>query len=144
MTVFIDTGVFYAHHDSEAARHESARALMDAVMAGEFGQPYTNDYVVDEAITLTRKRTGDFDAALSIANRILGRESFPDVITVTQVSRAQFEEAISLFERYDDHDLSFTDATILETCNRDGIDAVASFDDDFDGLVGRIDPTNRA
>ncbi len=44
-------------------------------------------------------------------------------------------------ERYDDHGLSFTDASLTECVEDEAIDAVLSFDDDFDGLVERIDPT---
>jgi predicted nucleic acid-binding protein len=144
MTIFVDTGVFYAHHDNDAVRHDAARAMMSDILEGKYGQPYTNDYVIDETVTLTRKRTHDFDAALSIANRILGREEFPEVITVLHLSQAQFDDALAVFEKYADHDLSFTDATIVAACNRHGVDAVVSFDDDFDGLVDRIDPTNRS
>ena len=66
------------------------------------------------------------------------------VFVDTHVSRTRFEESIDVFERYADRDPSFTDATIIAACNRDGIDAVVSFDGDFDRLIDRIDPTNRS
>ena len=140
MSVFADTGVFFAHHDRAAARHEAATTAMRAVLSGRFGQPYTSDYVVDEAITLTRKRTESYDDAWAIGQRILGRDDYPDVIELTTVTPGLFEDALETFETYSDHPLSFTDASTIAVVERKGIDAVLSFDDDFDGLVERIDP----
>nr|WP_281244049.1 PIN domain-containing protein [Halobiforma haloterrestris] len=59
---------------------------------------------------------------------------------MVRVSAVIFDDAVDLFERYDDQALSFTDATTVALCRRHGIDAVMSFDDDFDGIVERIDP----
>lgn len=47
---------------------------------------------------------------------------------------------MSIFERDDDHGLSFTDATTVAIVKADGIDRVLSFDDDFDGLIDRLPP----
>lgn len=141
MSVFIDTGVFFAQHDRAAARNESAVTGLKAVFEGRFGQPYTSDYVVDEAITLTRTRTESFDDAWTIGQRILGRGPYPDRIEVTPVTPDLFEATLETFATYDDHSLSFTDASILAVVEQQNIDAVLSFDDNFDGLVDRIDPS---
>jgi len=58
------------------------------------------------------------------------------------VSAAAFAEAVDVFERFDDQQLSFTDATIVALSERLDIDRVLSFDDDFDGLLERIDPAS--
>lgn len=140
MSVFVDTGVFFAHHDTDAARHEDAVDAFDALLDGEYGQPYTNDYVLDETVTLTRARTGSIEAATTVASRILGDEPFPCVIDLLHVQPDDVHASLAAFRRYDDHDLSFTDASILALCESRGIDAVLSFDTDFDGLVDRIEP----
>ncbi|ELY64375.1 type II toxin-antitoxin system VapC family toxin [Natronococcus jeotgali] len=140
MTVFIDTGVFFAHHDVAAARHDAATDAMRAVLTGRFGQPYTSDYVFDEAITLTRTRTGSYDDAWTLGRRILGRGSYPDRIELATITPELFEATLETFERYADHSLSFTDASTIALVEDYDLDAVLSFDDDFDGLVDRIDP----
>lgn len=140
MSVFVDTGVFFAHHDTDAARHEDAVSAFDELLDGAYGQPYTNDYVLDETVTLTRVRTGSFDAADTVARRILGEEPFPHVFDLIHVESDDVRASLETFRRYDDHDLSFTDATIVSLCESRGIDAVLSFDTDFDGLVERIEP----
>lgn len=140
MTVLIDTGVLYADHDTDASRHDDANTALDAVYDGEYGHPYVSDYIYDEAVTLTRRRSGTFAAAQQLGARIRGIDPFPSVYELLDVSTVVFAEANEIFERYDDHPLSFTDATTIALLERHDIDGVMSFDDDFDGLVPRIDP----
>ena len=56
-----------------------------------------------------------------------------------RVDHATFDDALDVFETYDDQGLSFTDTTSVAVCARAGLDRVLSFDDDFDGLVERLD-----
>jgi predicted nucleic acid-binding protein len=56
MSLLVDTGVLYAHHDKDAKHHEAAKEAMTAALKGEYGQPYVTDYVYDETVTLTRRR----------------------------------------------------------------------------------------
>jgi hypothetical protein len=140
MSVFVDTGVFFAHHDTDADRHEDAVAAFDELLDGAYGQPYTSDYVLDETVTLTRVRTSSFDAAETVASRILGDDPFPKVFDMIHVEPDDVQASLETFRRYADQDLSFTDASSVHLCESRGIDAVLSFDDDFDGLVERIEP----
>jgi len=140
MSVLVDTGVLYAHHDADASRHGDAVAAVDVVLDGSFGQPYVSDYVYDESVTLARRRTGSFEAAKALSDRILGANGFPAVFEMLHLRRDDFDAAVETWTRYDDQTLSFTDATIIALCERRGIDGVLSFDDDFDGLLTRHDP----
>jgi hypothetical protein len=140
MSVLVDTGVFFAHHDRDAEHHDAAVDAFDELLDGEYGQPYTNDYVLDETVTLTRTRTGSFEAADAVARRILGEGSFPPVVEMLHVEPDDVRASLGVFRRYDDHDLSFTDATVVAQCESRGIDAVLTFDADFDGVVDRIEP----
>lgn len=97
--------------------------------------------MVDEAITLTRTRTGSFEDAWTIGQRILGRGPYPDHIELATMTPDLFDATLETFEAYDDHSLRFTDASVLAVVEQQNIDAVLSVDDDFDGLVDRIDPT---
>lgn len=141
MSVFVDTGVLFAHHDTDAERHEQAVAAFDELLDGTYGQPYTSDYVLDEVVTLTRVRTGSFEAANTVARRILGEDSFPNVLELLHVEPDEVTAALETFRRYEDQNLSFTDASIIHLCESRGIDAVLSFDDDFDGLIERVAPS---
>lgn len=140
MSLFIDTGVFYAQSDRDASRHSTANEAFRAVLSGEHGRLYTSDYVFNETVTLTRKRTGRFEYAKQVGDRILGDGDFPAAIEIINVSDELFDRSLETFERYNDHDLSFTDASIIALVQDQSIDAVLAFDDDFDGIVPRIDP----
>lgn len=141
MTVLVDTGVLYADHDTDASRHSGASDALDAVYDGVYGHPYVSDYIYDEAVTLALRRCHSFESASQLGKRLRGVSPFPAVYEMLHVSAAAFADAIEVFERYDDQALSFTDATTIALCQRHDIDAVLSFDDDFDGIVSRIDPT---
>ncbi|WP_336134019.1 type II toxin-antitoxin system VapC family toxin [Natronomonas amylolytica] len=138
MSVFVDTGVFYAHQHERASRHDVATDALRATLSGEYGRLYTSDYVHDEAVTLVRKRTGSFEGTKAVSDRILDSGS---PISILQVDRPRVRESVETFERYRDHDLSFTDATIISQVEANDIDTVLSFDDDFDGIVDRTDPS---
>lgn len=144
MSVFLDTGLYYALQNEGSSRHESARSAFDAVLRGRFGVAFTSEYVYDEAVTLVRKRTGSFDEAKTVGDRIAGRGRYPDTVDFQFVSRREFGSAVETFERYDDQPLSFTDATTVALVERFGIDRVLAFDDDFDGVVDRLDPNTVA
>ena len=140
MSIFVDTGVFYALQNQRATLHEEAVESLGTLLEGEYGTIYTSDYVYDETVTLVRERTGDYTEAKAVGDRILGRGSYPDAVTVLPITEDRFDDAVETFELYRDHSLSFTDASTIALVDSFEIDAVLSFDDDFDGLVERIDP----
>jgi predicted nucleic acid-binding protein len=61
-------------------------------------------------------------------------------ICTPRMSGSHHETAVTVFERYNDQALSFTDATTAALLERHAIDGVLSFDDDLDGVVKRFDP----
>jgi predicted nucleic acid-binding protein len=140
MTVFVDSGVFYAHADRAANRHDTAQEALSEILRGEYGQPCTSDYVYDESVTLTLARTGDHGKAVTVGQRIRGDGAFPSLVHLHHVNAQVFDEAIAIFEQYDDQRLSVTDATTVAMARHHDIDHVLAFDDDFDGLVDRLDP----
>ena len=141
MSVLVDTGVLYAHHDEGSSRHDSAVAAMNAINRGEYGQPFVSDYIYDEVVTLTRTRANDFEPARRIGRRIRGAGEFTSPFRMLHVTAERFDAAVAAFERYDDQPLSFTDAASVALCEREGIDRICSYDDDFDGIVDRFDPS---
>ncbi|MEZ3117663.1 type II toxin-antitoxin system VapC family toxin [Halobaculum sp. MBLA0147] len=140
MSVFVDTGVFYAHHDTDASRHETAAdALRVVLQSDQYGWITTSDYVYDEVVTLTQRRTGDREAGLEVGRRLRG-DGYPDAIELLHTSRSVFDDAVAIQETYDDQTLSFTDAVTVATVEYHDLDTVLSFDDDFDGVTDRLSP----
>ncbi|MFC5136111.1 MULTISPECIES: type II toxin-antitoxin system VapC family toxin [Haloferacaceae] len=141
MSVFVDTGVFYAHHDVDASRHDVAtEALTEVLRSADYGHVMASDYVYDESVTLTYRRTGRMADAIELGRRIRGVDPFPDAIDLLYTSQPLFGKAVERFEQYADHGLSFTDAMTVALVESHDIDTVLSFDDDFDGLVDRLVP----
>jgi len=140
MSIVIDTSVFYAVQNERSANYDAAKVALSKAITGAFGRPFTTDYVYDETITLVRSRTNSFREASLAGDRILGRNGFPDAIDLITVSEELFDSSVTTFERYHDHALSFTDASTIALAEEYDFDAVLAFDDDFDGIVRRLDP----
>lgn len=141
MSVFVDTGVLDAHHDTDASRHETAvNALITVLESAEYGRVLTSEYIYDEEVTLTYRRTGRMADAIELGRRIRGRDPYPESTDLIHSSRVQFEEATTRFETIAEHGLSFTDVMTVVLGEHHGVDAVLSFDDDFDGIIDRLDP----
>lgn len=139
MSVFVDTGLFYALQNTRAQNHDEAERALTAVNSGRYGRPYTSDYVYDEAVTLVRSHRGYREAKV-VGDRILGEGEFPAAYDLLAVTEDDFESALGVFDTYHDHSLSFTDATTIALMEARRIDALLSFDTDFDGIVERLNP----
>lgn len=142
MSILIDTGVFYAYQDCDATDHEYAMRALHKISQGRWGRVFTTDYIFDESVTLTLKRTRSHKQALRVARRILGEQGYPKLVDVLMMTGPIFRESVLIFEKYHDQGLSFTDATTIAFMHRRGIDRVLTFDDDFDGIVDRLNPAN--
>lgn len=140
MSVFVDTGVFYAHHDTDASRHDVGVEALDAVLqSAEYGQVITSEYIYDEVVTLTHRRTGNISDGIEVGRRIRG-DGYPDAIEILASSSTRFDDAVAVYEEYADHEFSFTAAMTVTMVEHHGIDTVLSFDDDFDGVIDRLAP----
>ncbi len=140
MSVLVDTGVIVAALNERARRHSVAKKAMDAAFTGRYGRIFTTDYVFDDVVTLALKKTHSHKTAMVMANTVLGRDGRPPVFDLLKVTGSIFRDAVEVFEKYSDQELSFTDATTIACMRRRGIDQVLSFDDDFDGIVQRLVP----
>ena len=138
--IFIDTNIFVALANKKDRDHQTSVRLADRLRKGEFGQPYTSDYVFDETVTTALVRTKRQDAAVKAGKLILGSkdESIPPLARLVRVDERTFGEAWASVKSGRFARLSFTDHTILAQMNDLKIDTVLSFDSGFDGIVSRI------
>ncbi len=137
MTVFLDTGIFVAFHNTRDANHTRALELIRTLVEGEFGNAYTSDYIFDEAVTVALVRTGRPENAMAVGRMILGEITAP-FLAILRVGDKAFQEAWRLFSQHADRGLSFTDCTSIALLRTRGIESIVSFDADFDGIVPRI------
>ncbi|MCJ7573581.1 type II toxin-antitoxin system VapC family toxin [Candidatus Bathyarchaeota archaeon] len=137
MSVFVDTGVFVAFHNTRDTNHNRALELLRSIVDGELGTAYTSEYVFDEAVTAALVRTRRPENALAVGRMILGELTAP-FLAILRLDDEAFKEAWRLFPQYAGRGLSFTDCSSITLMRTAGIESIVSFDADFDGIVSRI------
>ena len=138
MTVVLDTSVLAAALNEQDPRHRGARALLSRILKGEFGKPITSEHVLDEGLTLLRKRPGRKDASARFAAFMFGDETGRAPVHLTTTTREDLWRARDLhFQQYE-RKLSFTDCVLVELAREHGA-VIASYDQGFDGLVARVE-----
>lgn len=140
MSVLLDSSVTVATKLDRQPERDQAYAALRRAASGTWGKPVVTDYLVDEAVTVCRARAHSHQAADDLAAFLLGEPPYPRFAQVLRVDEDVFVEARRLFRAYSDRPLSFTDCTNIAVVRLRNVDAILSFDRDFDGLVPRIDP----
>lgn len=120
MSLFVDTGAWYAALDSDDVDHERALAVLSAET-----RPITTDYILVETWRLVAHRLG-----YGVAERFWQslRTGGARLETVEPVDR---ETAWAIGRRYEDQRFSLVDRTSFAVMERLGLRRVASFDSDF-------------
>lgn len=141
--LFLDTSGLVAYYDPSEVHHGAANRLITGIANGEFAYRglFTNDYVVDELLTVLHARV-DHDLAIEALRMLDGT----DAISVLRVPPAVHDEGVRRFERYRDwRELSVTDLVVASQMERREVDHVFALDDDFRKLgfdrVPRFDLT---
>lgn len=127
--IFVDTGAFCAFSDRKDSCHQIAVRQFSLILKDK--QPLiTSNYIIDETYTWLRYRLG-FEIAIQFLHRIREAESSKPRLEVVTINRAIEDKAIRLLEKYDDQDLSFTDATSLVLIKEKKVKKAFSFDRHF-------------
>ena len=123
--IFLDSGGLIAYFVTKDAYHSRAvSAIRRTLRAG--GRFLTTNYVFDEVVTRVRRRGG------YVASRRVGGEILKSkVITRIYVDQELEASAWDLYEKYHDHEFSFTDVVSFAVMDRAGLRDVLTFDDDF-------------
>jgi hypothetical protein len=120
--VLVDAGAWYASLVPTDPDHAAATGWLR-----QNQQPLiTNDYIIDETLTLLRVR-GQKGRALQLADAFLAGS----LGTIHFVTQAEFQEALEVFQRYADKDWSFTDCTSKVVIEKLHITTAFAFDHHF-------------
>jgi uncharacterized protein len=131
MTVFVDTGAWFAYFVRRDPDHQAARTWMR-----QNRQPLvTTDYILDELLTLLKLRENYRVAAAAGEAIWQQRVARIEYVTVEDITRTW-----EVFRQYDDKDWSFTDCTSKVIIERLGITHAFAFDGHFEqfGTVIRM------
>jgi predicted nucleic acid-binding protein len=123
--VFVDTGAFYALAARDDQHHGGARRALRR-LARERRRMVTSTYVVDEAITLLRRRLGHAGAVRW--GEQLAKTSWCEVVEVDQAVR---QAAWQIFVRYRDQEFSFTHCTSFALMRSMDLREAFTFDGHF-------------
>ena len=125
----VDTNVLIGTVDVDDERHDVAMEIVRGMDHGDLPTGRVTNYVVLETLNWIHERKRHSKAVETY--RRLNRSAGFEVLHAPQ---KDFPGAVELFETRET--LSFGDATIATYMQREGIEYVFSFDDDFDALEG--------
>ena len=123
----LDTNVLFASASARDEYHDRARAIIRAIDHGELPEALVTNYVVAETLNLSGEKLGS-DAANQLLDRLVEGAHFE----IVHAPKPDFTAAQAQFRRYSE--LSFIDSTIAAYMQREDIEYLYSFDDDFDTL----------
>ena len=125
--IILDSSFLVAYKIENDEHHEKAKAFMNEIVNGKFGQIFTTDYIFDETVTVTKRKANSKTAA-EIGKFLLDSEIF-----IAKVDQLVFQKAWVLFQ---DNDLSFTDCSNLAFMYLFSINKIATFDNGFKYIKG--------
>ncbi|MGQ3331046.1 type II toxin-antitoxin system VapC family toxin [Halorubrum sp. FL23] len=123
----IDTGVLIGIADTDDEHHDVAMDIVRAMDHGDLPTGRVTNYIVLETLNWIHNRKRH-EKAVETYDRLNQSAGFE----ILHAAQKDFPNAVNLFQTYEE--LSFGDATIAAYMQREGIEYLYSFDDDFDTL----------
>ena len=124
--IFIDTSAWLAMSDSRDGNHRAALTLHRDLVGGHSGRLVTTDYVLDETLTLIRKRSGPEVVRVFVSGLTESRS-----VLQIWVTPEHYREAQAVFLDQGKRAWSFTDCTSFVVMRELGILSAFCFDHDF-------------
>ena len=134
----LDSNILIDYKDTSSGdRHEQAEDIVFAIDSGELPIARVTNYVLLESLNWLHERQRH-DIAVDLRLRLSDSAGFE----LVHSAQKDFHRAVELFETYEG--LAFGDATIVAYMEREGIEYLYSFDDDFDavGDITRLETVN--
>lgn len=125
MTIFIDTGAFFARYLVKDQHHNTSISLWNKIYK-EYARCFTSNFVLDEMITLLGRRVNE-EFALEKANSIYNSNFF----TILRPEETDELAALEFYKKFSDQKISFTDCVSFALMKRHKIESVFSFDRHF-------------
>lgn len=123
--IFVDTGAFLARYVAVDQYHGRATAAWERLAKDKL-RCFTSNFVLDETLTLLARRAG-YDFAAQRARNILASQA----IEILRPVKRHEEQAVELFEKYGDQQVSFTDCVSFALMREARIRRVFGFDRHF-------------
>lgn len=134
MRIFVDTGAWASIAMKGDKHHEEAVQLLHDFQKDSISL-ITSDYILDEVLTLVRKRS-THEKAKRMGQTILKSP----VIRLERINETVWESAWKIFQRYNDKIWSFTDCTSFALMDQLNISRAFTFDSDFEQYGKQVIP----
>lgn len=128
MTVFIDTSGWVSLFNSRDSNHRLAKVIWSNLIKAR-STLLTSDFILDETITLLRVRAG-FEVSIRAGESIFSSR----ILERAMVDERTIYAAWSIYKKYRDQNLSFTDCTSFFVMKERGIREAFSFDSHFEWM----------
>jgi len=125
----VDTGILVGMADVEDEHHDTAMEIVRGMDHGDLPTGRVTNYIALETLNWIHNRKRH-EKAVETYERLNQSAGFE----ILHAAQKDFTSALSLFQTYDS--LSFGDATIAAYMQRENIEYLYSFDDDFDAIEG--------
>ena len=134
--IFIDTTIWVSAADESDNLHTDGSAVIKALSEERLSRAVTTDFVLDETLTILRKRHAKSSSISKIAGNILSSSK----ILIVYVDAQLFMDSLITFKKYENP--SFTDSVSLTVMRQLKIREIYSHDGDFDlkGFVRKERP----
>ena len=123
--VFVDTSAFLAIENKRDTHHAEAIDFRSNLLK-QGHRLATSDYVLDESLTIIRKRTGHV-VAVAFGEDLQASS----LVQIVQIDPELFQDAWRIFKKFKEQEFSFTDCTSFAVMKALRIDRVFTFDSDF-------------
>ncbi|MFC6963744.1 type II toxin-antitoxin system VapC family toxin [Halocatena marina] len=122
----VDTTILIDYKNTGAGeRHDRAEAIVRSIDTGTLPIGRVTNYILSETLNWLNERQRH-DIAVDLRRRLAESAGFE----LVHAAQKDFHRAVELFETYEG--LAFGDATLIAYMEREGIEYLYSFDDDFD------------
>jgi len=128
-TALVDSNVLIAARIANDHHHDEGQAIVEAIETAELPTGRVPEHALTEVLNYVHTRVGN-ETAIETLDGLQASTDFE----LDETTKADLDGGRSLFRQYDG--LSATDAILVAYMNRTGIDAIYSFDDDFDAVDG--------
>lgn len=123
--IVLDASVVVAFHNTRDVHHVAAAALMERMLAGDYGTALLPEYVFLEVVTVIAARRTPA-AAIAVGEALLSAREL-EVVPCSE----HFPATMATFRQVASFGLSFADAAIVAIARARGTSTIATFDRGF-------------
>jgi predicted nucleic acid-binding protein len=125
----VDANVFIGYGLKRDQYHDRARTIVQGFDEGDLPRGMVTNYVLSEVLNIIGERVGH-ESGVELLDAIIESAGFE----IVHLPKADFTAGQALYRQY--HGLNFVDSITVAYMQREGIDYLYSFDDDFDAIDG--------